>query len=328
MLVRVIEENRVAHRESFTLALESIYREPSCAAYLARVAEVTELVATRAPSGRLRQTAADLPTLFEHAAAVEKQYNALMAALATAVGGEFHRAALKSAVRVYEKVILQEDPADRTRFDTVCDVVRGGQEFDSTAILIQAFELLLACDVNERSRAKLQSGLLGAECGKVDIVIVRIKDRFNNPNDSGYADTMVNFYFASDPNKHICEVQLMHTQLTTIRRDQGAHKFNNRTRSAVELLEATGRSDAIPASESISLQPPRDNSQPAHACQSCKALKEELATVKADMESLKSEVRAEMAAMRTEMDAKHDQAEKTTADFFRRFALHVGRFLE
>jgi hypothetical protein len=38
----------------------------------------------------------------------------------------------------------------------------------------------------------------------------------------------------------------MHAELTTIRTEQGSHQWNNRTRSAVELLESAGHGALIP----------------------------------------------------------------------------------
>lgn len=47
---------------------------------------------------------------------------------------------------------------------------------------------------------------------------------------------------------------MMHDQLMTIRKQQGSHHWNCRTRSAVELLEAVGRSDQIPAAPKFDLR--------------------------------------------------------------------------
>jgi hypothetical protein len=52
---------------------------------------------------------------------------------------------------------------------------------------------------------------------------VRIKDRFRFPTDGGWADTLINFYFADDPSLHVCEIQLVHQQMMTVRKEQGAH---------------------------------------------------------------------------------------------------------
>jgi hypothetical protein len=94
----------------------------------------------------------------------------------------------QSQVRVIEKAWLKPDGPDRGDCSTVCDIVRGGLEYDNTSKLLVGFELLLACEAG-RPNAKLEVTLLGDDVDAV--VIVRIKDRFNAPNPSGYADTMV-----------------------------------------------------------------------------------------------------------------------------------------
>ena len=47
---------------------------------------------------------------------------------------------------------------------------------------------------------------------------------------------MINFYLNSDSNKHICELQLVHTQMMTARKGLPGHAVYNRVRNASELL--------------------------------------------------------------------------------------------
>ena len=51
------------------------------------------------------------------------------------------------------------------------------------------------------------------------------------------ADCMINFFFADDPNKHVCEVQIVHQQLLTARKGLPGHIIYGRVRNATELLE-------------------------------------------------------------------------------------------
>eukprot|EP00035_Acanthoeca_spectabilis_P008589 m.155876 g.155876 ORF g.155876 m.155876 type:complete len:720 (-) comp14422_c0_seq4:106-2265(-) len=253
-LIRTIEANVPVHRAAFQLALHAIYLEPTCQAFLERVADISKAIRSR--SGlRPRQTTDDMRILYENAREVCPKFDRLLSALAKASGGEYINAELKSPVRVIEKTRLQAETAARNSYGSTCDVVRGGLEYSSTGKLAQALELLLSCDVNEHSNAKLKSALLGEEASDLKIVIVRIKDRFNQPNPSGYADCMVNFYMADDESKHICEVQLLHSQLMTVRREQGSHRYNTKTRSAEELLKATGREHLIPAADTFGPMP-------------------------------------------------------------------------
>jgi hypothetical protein len=54
----------------------------------------------------------------------------------------------------------------------------------------------------------------------------------------GWADIMINFYFEEDDvNQHVCEVQLVHSQLYMIRKNMGAHATCAIFRAALELLE-------------------------------------------------------------------------------------------
>ena len=72
------------------------------------------------------------------------------------------------------------------------------------------------------------------------ICIVRAKSRFARPTSGGWGDIMVNFYFADDPNAHICELQLVHGQLYNVRKKMGAHETYKDFRAAAELCETLG----------------------------------------------------------------------------------------
>ena len=47
---------------------------------------------------------------------------------------------------------------------------------------------------------------------------------------------MINFYINDDPNKHICEVQLVHNMMMTARKGLPGHAVYNRVRNANEFL--------------------------------------------------------------------------------------------
>jgi len=69
---------------------------------------------------------------------------------------------------------------------------------------------------------------------------LRVKNRFKQPTPSGWADILINFSFASDPDQHICEIQLVHTGMLTARKHCNAHTAYAKFRSALELLETFG----------------------------------------------------------------------------------------
>ena len=73
------------------------------------------------------------------------------------------------------------------------------------------------------------------------LTVTRIKDRFfKSPSADGWRDIMINFYFNNDPNKHICELQLVHYQMMAARKGLPGHAVYNRVRNASELLMFKG----------------------------------------------------------------------------------------
>ena len=46
---------------------------------------------------------------------------------------------------------------------------------------------------------------------------------------------MINFYFKTDPNQHICELQLAHSQMYTARKQFPGHAVYNKVRNAMEM---------------------------------------------------------------------------------------------
>ena len=55
----------------------------------------------------------------------------------------------------------------------------------------------------------------------------------------------MNFYFADDDTKTICELQLPHANMMSIREKFGAHNGYDQLRKAVELLMLTGHGDVV-----------------------------------------------------------------------------------
>jgi hypothetical protein len=48
---------------------------------------------------------------------------------------------------------------------------------------------------------------------------------------------MFNFFFEDDEARHICELQLVHSQMYTVRKEMGAHATYSTFRAALELME-------------------------------------------------------------------------------------------
>eukprot|EP00939_MAST-03C_sp_MAST-3C-sp1_P000721 g721.t1 len=140
---------------------------------------------------------------------------------------KFYRMVEKSALR-QENVRVDADPrhVDDARsppfrvaynYERVCDVRRAFIQVTRVADIGLTLELI------RRSQP--------------EIVVVRVKNRFSNPSCGGWADVMVNFYFACDPSKHVCEVQIVHDHLMVARANLGGHSIYGKGRAAAELLE-------------------------------------------------------------------------------------------
>jgi hypothetical protein len=134
---------------------------------------------------------------------------------------KFEKTKLKGIWRCFEKMKLT--PQSVASCKHICDVVRGAICSDSVAALADVYETLRSSRV---------------------INIVRVKNRMQHPNDSGWADCLINFTFIDDTTNHVCEVQLVHTKLFLMRKNMGAHESYSFFRSALELLEATDTSGA------------------------------------------------------------------------------------
>jgi len=119
----------------------------------------------------------------------------------------------KRLFRSNEKVWLGTGP------EGLLDVARGGVECPSMNSVLKALQYLL--DASQRGELKL----------------LRMKMRFETPSDGGWRDALVNLVFTDDPTQHICELQIMHEKMMTIRADMGAHRDYAQVRGAAELLE-------------------------------------------------------------------------------------------
>ena len=73
------------------------------------------------------------------------------------------------------------------------------------------------------------------------ICLVRCKGRFGRPTSGGWADIMMNFHFEDDAEwTHVCEIQLVHAELYSVRKNMGAHGSYTEFRAALELCEKVG----------------------------------------------------------------------------------------
>jgi hypothetical protein len=141
-----------------------------------------------------------------------------------------------------EKIGIVDPEEQKWQVETLCDVVRGSAEIQTSqcAHVVQFLRLFMALDDDEPDEAGYADVLLNeTSIGK--IVIVSVKNRWNTPSSTGWHDGLILFYFQDDENKHICELQLVHSLLNNVRKGMGAHKTYSQYRSAEELMLAIKR---------------------------------------------------------------------------------------
>ena len=131
-------------------------------------------------------------------------------------------------MRIIEKLCL--DPAQRKVFETLL-----AETLDAKGTL-DTVRGMFVCATMGHAVAVLE-GLVGlAERGA--ITLLRSKNRFARPSAGMWMDCLVNFTIAD--TGCVCEVQIVHQQLLTVRSELGAHHSYGTYRSAGELLEWLG----------------------------------------------------------------------------------------
>jgi hypothetical protein len=180
----------------------------------------------------LVQSVNTISGLYRTAEAVAKRYNKLLKSVGDKIGAIFHKAPRKGLTRITEKLGLT--PGENNwKPERVSDVVRGAIECKDFTTMINALRMFRDLDTG-----LCVTGETGGIAEK--ICITRAKDRFGTPTSGGWADIMLNFHFENDEGVHICEVQLVHSQMFTMRKNMGAHKTYSVFRAALELLEMLG----------------------------------------------------------------------------------------
>ena len=154
---------------------------------LKQLASLTELPSGKQPSpvhGHKFRPAplATVDALLADAEEVAPRFHAILKALVLQFGGEYLAGPNKSRARAIEKI---ENDYSGNHLKLV-DVVRASgifATFSQLALMVEA--------------------LMGAGCS---LLVVRAKDRFNNPTDFGYKDLLLNVKL--DDSDHIGELQL------------------------------------------------------------------------------------------------------------------------
>ena len=130
---------------------------------------------------------------------------------------------LKRVSRIIEKLQLHPTgPTDSVGH--IFDVVRGMIRCQSMTDVALAVEKVTDCD---------------------SITVVRVKDRFvATPTEGGWRDCQICFFLNSDPNKHVCELQVVHEHLYNSRATLPGHLVYGRIRNALEILDVLLHSDS------------------------------------------------------------------------------------
>ena len=224
-------EARRGHRLIYADVLEQIRLEPTFETLYARVEKLAQ---DCKDLGRAQeQRPCTVSGLLARGEKVGARYNGLMGTVSRKTGGRFLAAPRKGLIRIMEKLSLtageQHGKAER-----VCDVVRGAIECANFTTMMGVLRLL--CDMDGSLSVTGETGGIEEK-----ICLTRCKNRFGRPTSGGWADIMLNFYFEDDEDGFLCELQLVHTQLYTVRKNMGAHGTYAVFRAALELLEMLGK---------------------------------------------------------------------------------------
>ena len=161
----------------------------------------------------------DLAELYVQASEAKNPFDKFIKSVGEATGSKVSLPdKLKRISRVFEKILF--DPDDAFSCEKIADIIRA---------------MLTATSMQQI--VKIAIAFLDSD----EVVIVRIKDRFvEKPSAGGWRDLMINFYMADDPNRHVCEVQIVLEKMLVARKGLGGHHGYDKSRNALEILEKGG----------------------------------------------------------------------------------------
>jgi len=215
----VVGETRSKYFGTYTACHSDMVKKE--AGYEDALAEAQRIVLA-VEGGSINQPFQDLVTLFAASAKVQGVLDELCAQCVRVTGhGKTSPGKLKGLLRGAEKCWLNGG-----NVGAICDVSRNMIVFDDMLGMVAALQHLSA---NKRIR------------------IVRLKNRWAKPSSGGWADILMNVIFVSGcdasviESNIICEIQLVHKHMLTVRSAMGGHDGYTSFRSAEELLEMTFR---------------------------------------------------------------------------------------
>ena len=173
--------------------------------------------AVQLPGAGATQAAHDAVELLQHAAQTKPLFDNLMRSLLDGINGAELDvpAGLKKPTRIVEKALLNAESPGSVA--DIFDVVRCMCLCKDMSVVATVIACLSGCD---------------------DISMVRIKDRFEGgPTSGGWRDFMACFYINDDSAQHVCEVQVVLTDMLTARKGLPGHAVYTKGRNAIELSQ-------------------------------------------------------------------------------------------
>eukprot|EP00937_MAST-01D_sp_MAST-1D-sp2_P003009 g3009.t1 len=191
------------------------------------------------PDSEFAQNEGDLVKLYGDAKLAERRFEQVLwetknRVRERGIEARMRLAPMKHIFRVLQKNMMRIDGKSELDCSMVRDVVRGSITCDRMTELLEVLNELL----------KLQD--------EHKIRVVRIKNRFAQPTAHGWADAVLNI-LCLDPagashrtaaatdgeraDKHVCELQLVHSKMLAARKTYGGHAAYSAFREAAELLD-------------------------------------------------------------------------------------------
>jgi len=245
-LLAVVRVQRLRLANLWTGTWQGISREPNFKEYtdLAQLAtSQAENVHGKKPS----QLETRYEELAKQARLVHMRHKRFLRSLAALTGTTPIELPLKSDVR--SMIESGTQPGDQQwACGMICDFVRGGVVCPKVVQMKLLLDLMLACSALTTSCPK-DAEALGKN--REAIVITAVQDRVLSPvADGKWPTTTINYYFADDVHRHVCEVELVHSEIDRVRSEHGAEKLYCQVRTSVELMGALGIS-ILPAGYAV-----------------------------------------------------------------------------
>lgn len=295
-LLAVVRVQRLRLANLWTGTWQGISREPQFKEYT-ELAHQASQRAKEVHGNNPAQVETRYDELAKQARAVQSRHRRFLRSLAALTGGKPVDLPLKPDVRI----LIESGTAPGNLQWTcgmICDYVRGGIVSPKVVQMKLLLDLFLACSSLEKPLAK-DAELLGKN--REAIVITAINDAMLSPTANGkWPITTINYYFADDVHRHICEVEFIHAAINNVRQEHGAETLYTQVRSAAELLRAVGLT-VLPAGYAVATSAQLDVSPLDAELRGAGSL----LTVRMDRaESLMEEQHSMLVASRTFVDAR------------------------